>query len=135
MKRTAIAVLLGAAVALGGCASTGSQALAGADQASVDQHIVRGKTTKADVVAYLGNPNSVTTVDASSQSWMYIYASARAKGATFIPVVGLFAGGMNSDSKVLMITFDQAGVVKTYTFSASTSDLRNGMATASAPPN
>lgn len=127
MKKTAVSLFLCAATLLSGCASTGNQALASADQATIDQHLVKGKTTKADVLAYLGPANSVSTSSAAAgETWVYVYASSQAKGATFIPVVGLFAGGATGNSKVLSVSFDQQGVVSRYSFSSSNTDTRLG---------
>ncbi|WP_051516909.1 hypothetical protein [Herbaspirillum sp. RV1423] len=128
VKKIAITAALCAASLLAGCASTGNQALANVDQTSVDQHLIKGKSTKADVLAYLGAANSVTTNNSTpaGETWMYMYASSQAKGATFIPVVGLFAGGATGNSKVLMVFFDAQGIVSRYTFSSSNNDTRLG---------
>ena len=127
VKKLTLTLSFCALALLAGCASTGNQALASIDQAQIDQHLVKGKTTKADVLAYLGPANSVTTSNGTiGETWMYMYASSQAKGATFIPVVGLFAGGATGNSKVLMVVFDPQGVVSRYTFSASNNDTRLG---------
>ncbi len=135
MKKIAISLFFCAA-ALAGCASTGNQALASADQASIDQHLIKGKTTKADVLAYLGPANTVSTTSGlGGETWVYVYASSQAKGATFIPVVGLFAGGATGNSKVLSISFDPQGLVSRYSFSSSNTDTRLGAGTTTTPAN
>src|SRR5216684_4527323 len=51
-----------------------------------------GKTTYAEVVKELGPPTSVMSNSNGTRSASYSYVMAKAKAASFIPVVGLFAG-------------------------------------------
>src|SRR5205823_5933289 len=90
-------IILATALALGlaGCASGGNQVLKTQDAATVDQQIVDGKTTKADLRKVYGDPNQTSFTDGGNEIWTYTYASATAMPQNFIPLVGIFAGGTN----------------------------------------
>ncbi len=64
--------------------------------------------------------------------WSYSHLSVDVDGVTFIPIVGLFAGGATSHVNTYTAVFDQAGIVR-HT-SASQSEGRSGPASDGAPP-
>ncbi|GBO88719.1 outer membrane protein assembly factor BamE domain-containing protein [Marinobacter salsuginis] len=108
-------VLLAALMALvmTGCATVGTD---------VSNEQVRsleiGETTRAEVIARLGEPNGVMSGnqlggDAVS-GISYTYSKATSRATNFIPFVGLFAGGVDTQTKVLMVWFDKADVVTDY---------------------
>ena len=45
-------------------------------------------------------------------TFQYMYVRATAKPATYIPIVGAFAGGANVQNQMVMVTFGPDGVVK-----------------------
>ncbi len=106
-----------------GCASIGHPI----DQNAVNK-IQKDITTKQQVAELLGNPDRVTT-SGNICMWTYQYARASAKAATFIPIAGAFAGGMNTQSQVVMIRFDQDGIVRDVTDSHSGMESDSGLAT------
>jgi hypothetical protein len=80
----------------------------------------RGKTTEAQIVAAMGKPT--TRMAMSDGTIMLIYAGTHTdiNGATFIPVIGLFAGGARTqnssvvyrltDGKLDGVTYQQTDV-------------------------
>jgi len=108
-----------AAVLLTACASSGVM---------VDQNKVgtfkEGVTTEADVYAALGKPTSVST-STGTKILMYYGSQAQVKAATFIPVVGLFAGGSDSKVSMLMLTFKD-GVLTNINNTQSGSSVSTG---------
>lgn len=71
----------------------------------------KGKSTKEDVHRIFGQPQDVKYLESGSGSiWEYIYARSTMSGATFVPIVGLFAGGNNVDAKVSTFYFNELGV-------------------------
>jgi hypothetical protein len=76
-----------------------------------------GVDTLATVSAKLGKPNSVTTMADGSTIAAYISSKTRVKGATFIPVVGLFAGGAKGSMSIKTFTFGKDGKLRTFTSS------------------
>jgi outer membrane protein assembly factor BamE (lipoprotein component of BamABCDE complex) len=109
-----------------GCASAGNQVLAKQDAATVSQSIVDGKSTKADVQTAYGDPNDTSFTDGGNEIWKYTYAYATPTAASFVPVVGIFAGGANVDKKTLVILFDKSGVVVKHTMSSSHEQVKRG---------
>ena len=119
MRTIAIVAL----VALAGCATTGRE-ISSAQMTSME----KGKTTYAEVVARLGKPTmDVVTAD-GSRTTLYNFSKAGIKGATFVPIVGLFAGGMNVSGSSVTFSFTPDGVLKDYSTATTNFDTKNGAA-------
>ena len=73
-----------------------------------------GKTTKEQVVQYLGQPASKTTTSNGCEIWTYIHGSTKVRPETYIPIVGAFAGGADTASESFIVNFSQDGKVKDY---------------------
>ena len=93
----------------------------------------KGKTTYAEVVGRLGKPTIDTVASDGNRTTLYNFSKAGIKGATFIPIVGLFAGGMNVSGSSVTFNFDPAGVLKDYSTSAINYDTKNGGARQAKP--
>jgi outer membrane protein assembly factor BamE (lipoprotein component of BamABCDE complex) len=119
-------------VLLGGCVTVGSQI----DQSKVSA-FEKGKTTRAEVEAALGQPQTVSTSADGKMIAGYVYIKAQARAESFIPIVGAFVGGTDSTTQVFTVTYDNAGI---FQGSQSTvSQMGSGMGLASgkyqgAPP-
>jgi hypothetical protein len=123
--------VLGAAVvttvvALGGCASAGNQQVRTETMETVGEKVVKGSTTKTQVKALYGEPGSVNLTDGGSEVWHYEYAHAVANGASYVPLVGLFAGGAHVKKNEVVFIFDSNNILQNYTVHASESDVRRG---------
>ena len=92
-----------------GCASGGNKAIA---DPSASSQIINGKSTKADVIALLGEPNQVSADTTGREVWVYQHFDMKVRPGTFIPVIGLLAGGADTKSNSLVIIFDRQGVVE-----------------------
>jgi len=93
---------------------------------TVGQKVARGSTTKSQVKALYGEPGSVSLTDSGSEVWHYEYAHATANGASYVPIVGLFAGGAHVKKNEVVFIFDKNDVMQNYTVHASESDVRRG---------
>jgi outer membrane protein assembly factor BamE (lipoprotein component of BamABCDE complex) len=81
-----------------------------------------GKTTEAQVVAALGNPNGVSTLADGSRVDVYTHVAAHATAASYVPIVGIFAGGAKATSNTAVFNFDPHGVLtSTHSGSSQTS--------------
>jgi hypothetical protein len=124
-------VLLCQCLMLGGCVSSGNPSIV--DQTLVDQ-IKLDISTKEDVRRILGQPNSMSRSSTSNsqfpgvplpatltnfEAWSYSHTDIAVDGATFIPIVGLFAGGATASINTFMVMFDDKGVVRHITYSQS----------------
>lgn len=110
-----------------GCASTGNQQLANTNASSVNQNIVDGQTTKAQVEALLGAPDNIDFNHANNEKWTYEYKKSEAKGSNFIPVVNIFAQGTNDTKKTLVVVFNKNGVVQNHAYSESRGETKTGI--------
>jgi len=116
------------ALLLSGCVATGVQV----DEKNL-QSFERGKTTYGDVVARLGQPTSNTLLPDGRRMIMYTYMQAQARPENFIPIVGAFVGGADTRSSVVSITFDQTGILETYSSSQSQFGASTGLAAGTGP--
>lgn len=77
----------------------------------------KGITTEADVVAMFGKPMSVMSGMDGRKVIAYATVNNGIRGASFIPVVGLFAGGMDMKISSATFTFGQDGKLTDYKLS------------------
>jgi outer membrane protein assembly factor BamE (lipoprotein component of BamABCDE complex) len=111
-----------------GCVTSGRKI----DQAAADQ-IEKGKTTKEQVVALIGSPESITRSSNGDTTYTYRYVRATAKPINFIPVVGAFAGGANMQQQMYRVTFNPKGIVKDYSSTYGASEADTGLAAGGKP--
>ncbi len=105
MAQALIATL--ALAILSGCAATGTKL--------TEQQIAQleiGKTTYDQAIAILGEPTDVDLDSDGNRILVYEHTKAKAKGVNFIPVVGLFAGGTNTERDITKLYFGKDGVLK-----------------------
>jgi outer membrane protein assembly factor BamE (lipoprotein component of BamABCDE complex) len=98
-----------AVVVMAGCSSVGNREIA--DDSRIAK-IEKGKSTKADVEALVGKPTTVDFTDGGLEKWLYVYTTSQMRGASFIPVVGIFAGGSDINSDTLTVLFSKEGIVE-----------------------
>lgn len=98
------------ATALIGCA-TGNTSIANESADTVQQKIIKGKTTKSDLRAAYGEP-SETGINSGKEYWAYQMAQTSAKG--YLPFASLVTGSNGITGKYLRITFDKKGVVESF---------------------
>ena len=110
---------------LSGCATTYSNGVK-LDRSKVSQ-IQKGVTTRAEVEALFGPPIIVSPMSDGLRTMFYnsAEASSHATPETYIPVVGLFAGGCRGQTKIqrLQIMLNKADIVEDYEFKDSTDKI------------
>jgi hypothetical protein len=74
-----------------------------------------GVATYQDVVGALGRPQTEMLDSDGTRTIQYGAIRAHAKAASYIPVVGLFAGGAIGTSSAVAFTFGPDGLLKRYT--------------------
>lgn len=126
-KKSALAALALVALFSAGCASVGNEKIRNEDQASLEHKLIKGKTTKADIVHALGTPDDTSFTDSGNEIWKYRLVVSTAKAVNFIPVVNLFAAGADQEKKELVILLDKEGVVSNYTFNTTKGEVRQGI--------
>ena len=104
-------------ISLVGCVTIGRQL----DQNSVES-IRKGETTKEEVVKLLWSPDQITRDSNGNTIMMYLYMRMTTKAASFIPVVGMFAGGANTQNQTVIIVVGQNGIVSDITSSQGSSE-------------
>jgi len=109
-------------LSLAGCVSSGTQVTE--QQAEQFQ---KGRSTEADVVAKLGSPNGISRLSDGSHVAVYTHIEAAARAATYIPIVGLMAGGADSKLTTVAFTFGPDGLLKDWTSSAVANGVNTGL--------
>lgn len=120
IRRFITVVFVGAAlVGFLGCHTMGRQI----DQGKITD-IKKGQTTEADLVQMFGPPNHRTVSSEGNTTLMWMYHETQIKGATFIPIAGLFAGGADTKSQSLTVTLGPDGKVTQFQSSGGSSESR-----------
>lgn len=106
---------------VGACASAGTYVAP-----TNAQHFQEGVTTYQDIVRVHGLPQTDVNLPDGTRQVTYVYSKTSLNAATFVPVVGLFAGGANTQTNTLTITFDQSGRYVRTASGATQTNVRNG---------
>lgn len=109
-----------------GCSTSGNQKIKNETAQSLQSKIIKNKTTKTDIITKLGEPDTRTTLDDGNEQWRYFISNNQFNAATFIPVVGLFTGGSQTQSKTLEIGF-KGETVSRWTFSSDNNNSKTGI--------
>lgn len=121
-------LVLSIAGLVAGCASSSYGRKIDGNKVSL---IKKGVTTKAEVEQLLGPPAHVGMIGDGRRSMSYSFheTNAHANAASYIPVVGMFAGKAEGKtrSQNLQIMISKSGVVEDYEFSDTTQDIESGM--------
>ena len=120
-RRNSIYCLAVLCCLLAACYSSGNPSVM--NQELVSQ-IKIGISTKEDVQRLLGPPNGTSRgassfqfptlgkVNSAYEFWNYTRISVETNATTFIPIVGLFAGGATSQVASFTVGFDEKGIVQ-----------------------
>jgi hypothetical protein len=107
-----------------GCVSSGNPSVVDQDRIS---QIKLNTSAEEDVKRILGQPNSISRQSGSYSAfpglpastsmtnvevWSYTHMNVDVDAATFIPIVGLFAGGATSNINTFTVVFDEQGIVR-----------------------
>ncbi|MBI0557237.1 hypothetical protein F6Q06_22535 [Pectobacterium parmentieri] len=122
MKKFIIVTLV--SLTLSGCYSFGNQTLKNVTQEDVKAKIVKGKTTKAEVLTAFGEPDKRITSD-DEEKWSYSMHNYRSKPISYIPIFGILTGGTDIEEKSILITF-KGEKVSFYEFTAGASEMKRG---------
>ncbi|EBT3059728.1 hypothetical protein CKC50_02920 [Salmonella enterica] len=125
MNRFIISLFLTITFLLSGCSSTGNQSLRNETSQSLQSKIAKNKTTKSEIISALGEPDTRTTLDSGNESWRYFMVNNQINASSFIPIVGLFTGGSQSQARTLDIDF-RGDTVSQWSFSENNSTTQSG---------
>ncbi|EAA8474112.1 hypothetical protein AII18_13880 [Salmonella enterica] len=126
MKRFMTSSFFIIVVLLSGCSTSGNQNLKNETPQSLQSKIIKNKTTKTELIAKLGEPDTRTTLDDGNEQWRYFMYNNQFNASTFIPVVGLLTGGSQIQSKTLEIEF-KGEIVSKWTFSSENNNTKTGI--------
>lgn len=129
-----------------GCVSSGNSSIVDQDRIS---QIKLNTSVKDDVKRILGTPNGISrqsgsypafpgvpasTATINIEVWSYTHMNVDVDPATFIPIVGLFAGGATSNLNTFTVSFDEQGIVRHISSTQSQGRSGAGAGSESTPP-
>ena len=120
MKRAFLAIVT---LALAACVSAGTKV----DERKLSQ-FQKGTTTYAQVVQVLGTPNAVTLSSDGRRVAVYHYIRSQARAESFIPIVGPLVGGADATLSSVLLTFDQSGILQSYSSTQAQTGSGTGFA-------
>lgn len=126
MNKFVVASFFIASFLITGCSTSGNQKIKNETAQSLQSKIINNKTTKTELLAQLGEPDTRTTLDSGNEQWRYFMYNNQFNATTFIPVVGLFTGGSQTQSKTLDIEFNGQTVSK-WTLSSENNNSKTGI--------
>lgn len=118
-RAVVLSSLLLVAMGLVACASPGNESLRDESETSVQNKMVEGKTSKAEVRSMFGEPLHTGSTEAGLEVWTYEFKGMSADGVSYVPVVNWFAGTASGTKKQLVVVFDEQSLVKRYAMNES----------------
>lgn len=79
----------------------------------------KGETTAEQVMVLLGRPTSILSKSDGTRMLTYSYSEARADAASYIPIIGAFAGGVDGRHSMVLLRFDARDKLIDYTTTQS----------------
>lgn len=108
-------------VLLGACASAGTYV-----EPTAAQNFQEGVTTYKDVVGTYGLPQTDMTLPDGTRQIIYVHSDVQLKAATFVPLVGLFAGGADTTTNTTTFVFGPDELLQRSNSGVSQIKTRNG---------
>ncbi|MEO5348460.1 MAG: nuclear transport factor 2 family protein [Magnetococcus sp. YQC-3] len=87
----------------------------------------KGKTTVEQVVAKLGDPTTASISDGGVRTLTYTFSHYQMRATSFIPYVGLFAGGADVRANSVVFTFGTDGRMTSYRTTQSQTGITSGL--------
>ena len=114
MKKLMSLILLTTFIITGCVQKTGTQQLSTLSEATLDEMIQDGVTTKHEVLDLLGV--NYELIKEAEEKWVYTLTERQAKSMNFIPLINLFYHGARSNTKTVTIVFDRNHVVLSHAY-------------------
>jgi len=117
-----IFLLLCAMTIMLGCASTGRRI----DRVKASE-IKEGVTTRGEVLELLGNPYGTSLTDDGKEKLNYVFVRMNTKARNFIPFIGLFIGGADTEKETLQILIGKDGKVEKQSYNKANEEVKLGL--------
>jgi outer membrane protein assembly factor BamE (lipoprotein component of BamABCDE complex) len=105
LKLLTVSVLLVASA----CVSAGTRAIT---DGGVVSQIEVGKSTQADVTAFLGYPLTASSGGQGEETWHYTYITTYPYPTAFVPLLKALTPNLGESARELAVTFNPDGTVK-----------------------
>ena len=125
------AAILSVAILVSGCGTSSGTKI---DEAQISQ-FKTGVTTRDQVIQALGPAASTVQKSDGTSALVYSHMDATVRGATFIPIVGMFAGGADVKSQGVIFTFNSDGTLIEYATTDTQACSGNGIMSGASAQN
>jgi hypothetical protein len=113
---------------MSGCAiKTGNMTLEKMEKSHVNSQIIKGKSTKEEIIAIMGDPDRADFDNNGDEKWTYSHLRKDSKGVNFFPIISWFVSGTNDTTKTLTILFNTNDTIKNYTFTDAKGETKMGL--------
>jgi hypothetical protein len=106
IKLAMVAILM---LVASGCVTIGNRKL---DDVNNYLQLKEQQSTKANVYATFGQPHDVRKLDSGDTVWVYYKVHTRPSAWTYVPFVGLAAGGSAREMTFAYFAFDKTGTLQ-----------------------
>ena len=114
-------------VLLNQCAvQSGSSALAEKGSKEINQILIKGKTTRAEVEETFGEPSDTDVLHDGRIKCVYTHVKHSSMARNYIPVVNWFSSGTDDTTRKLVILFKD-DVVDSFTTTTSQGETKGGL--------
>lgn len=112
---------------LSGCMSSGNDRISQLSSSQMASMIYDGRTSKAEVRAQFGDPNSIDLNEDGTEKWSFKHVKSRAKLSNFIPLVSTFKRGTHDVTRELVVLFDKNDVVRKHAYTVAKGETNMGL--------
>lgn len=102
-----------------GCATSGHEQVKEQRRTTIQQELTEGKSTKAEILAAMGNADRIRFGTGGTETWIYEWAASKPATRTFNPMAGQLDRSADGKKKDLVVTFDRKGVVSRFSMNVS----------------
>ena len=117
-----LALVVTLALTLSACATVGRKVT----QQQLSE-FTEGKTTYQEVINKLGKPTNSTVNSDGTRLITYSYVQSQMTKESYIPIVGGFLRGSETESTYAMLQFDKHGVLTQYTSNEGQTSTGTGL--------
>lgn len=114
-------------LALQACTTSGNASMKDETEASIQEKIQEGVTSKNEVTTMLGDPLEATFISDGEEVWTYELSRITPLARNFIPYVSILSSGTDAVEQKLTILFDENDIVKDFNWLESVTENRSGV--------
>jgi outer membrane protein assembly factor BamE (lipoprotein component of BamABCDE complex) len=109
------------------CTTSGNPSIKDETEASINDKIRQGVTSKDEVTAMLGDPLEADFINDGQEVWTYELSRITPLARNYIPYVNVLSSGSDAVEQKLTILFDENDIVEDFNWLESVTERRTGV--------